>query len=170
MPETLTSEDKASPDLTGTIGQARRAGSQAASDASDIAADVQVRGSALFEEGKAHALTLANEQKTNAATRIRDVAEALNKTSADLTGDKAWIGNLMKRGASELTGVADTLGSEDLASLVTKAQSFARRQPAVFVGASLLAGFALVRFGKVAAAGASADDLPHVPEIRHDAR
>ena len=157
------------PPLSGSLDQARDAGTQAAADARDVATDAQNRGAALLEEGKTHALSLANEQKTNAATRLGDLADALNKTSTQLTGDKAWIGDLMKRGASELTGVADTLRTEDLGSLVSKVQGFARRQPAVFVGASLLAGFALVRFGKVAAAGASADDLPHMPEIHHDA-
>jgi hypothetical protein len=44
-------------------------------------------------------------------------------------------------------------------------QDLARRQPALFAGASLAAGFALARVGRVAVAGASQADLPKLPEV-----
>ena len=43
-------------------------------------------------------------------------------------------------------------------------RDLARRQPAVFVGAAMAAGFAAVRLGRVAVAGATQADLPHMPE------
>ena len=45
-------------------------------------------------------------------------------------------------------------------------QDLAQRQPALFAGASLAAGFALARVGRIAVAGASKDDLPKMPEVQ----
>jgi hypothetical protein len=59
------------------------------------------------------------------------------------------------------------LRETDPAELLQQVQGFARRQPGLFIGASLVAGFALARFGKVVAADVSSDDLPVMPEVGH---
>ena len=54
--------------------------------------------------------------------------------------------------------------------MVSQVRSLARRQPALFVGACLAAGFALARVGKLVAADVSRDDLPTMPEVGHGGR
>ena len=68
----------------------------------------------------------------------------------------------------ELGSLASTLRTNDLQGLLGNLQDLARRQPAVFVGASLAAGFAMVRVGKVAVSGMSRADLPKMPEVNRE--
>ena len=51
----------------------------------------------------------------------------------------------MERGARELGGVAKDIARNDVAGILGSAEVFARRQPALFVGAAVALGFALTR-------------------------
>jgi hypothetical protein len=50
-----------------------------------------------------------------------------------------------------------------------KLQDLARRQPPIFVGAAMAAGFAAVRVGKVAAAGATKAG-PSAPKVSRESK
>ena len=55
--------------------------------------------------------------------------------------------------------LASTVRSNDLRGLIGKLEDIARKQPVLFIGAAMAAGFASARLGKVAIAGASRSDL-----------
>jgi hypothetical protein len=110
------------------------------------------------------ASTLAG-QKDGVADRIDDVAESLQRTSEQFAGKQDWISGAIERGASELSSLAGSLREADLTDLLGEVRTFARRQPGLFIGASLAAGFAVARFAKIAGAGLSRDDLPNLPEV-----
>jgi hypothetical protein len=87
----------------------------------------------------------AAHQKNQIADRLSAVAERAQRTAGDLRQDEAWLGNLLGRGADELAGMADELRGQDIADLIGSVEVFARRQPALFMGAAVAMGFALAR-------------------------
>src|SRR5512132_3377035 len=64
----------------------------------------------------------------------------------DLRAQEAWLGNLLGRGADELASIAEEMRRNDVAGLLGSVEVFARRQPALFMGATVALGFALTRF------------------------
>jgi hypothetical protein len=148
--------------------QAREAGAQAAAAASDVAAEARDRGISIAADVRTQALSTAEDQREGLAEQIGDVADALHRTGEQFKGNQEWIAHLVERGAGELGTLAETLRTNDLQGLMGKLQDLAKRQPAVFVGAAMAAGFATVRLGKVAVAGATKSDLPTLPEVNRE--
>ena len=102
------------------------------------------------------------------ADQLEDVTKAVHRSGEQLEGHQDFVAHLVERGAAELSTLASTLRSNHLRGLMGNLQDLAQRQPALFAGASLAAGFALARVGKVAVAGASKADLPTMPGTDHE--
>ena len=96
---------------------------------------------------------MAEAGKASLAEQLEDVAKAAHRSGEQLEGHQDWVAKLVEQGADELTSLATTLRNNDLQSLLSDLGSLARRQPALFVGASMAAGFALTRIGRIAASG-----------------
>ncbi len=143
--------------------QAQQAGAKALGEAQEVAQSAASRGAALSGTVKEQALSAVEAQKGALADRLEDVARAVHRSGEQLEGHQDVVAHLVERGAAELSVLAGTLRSNDLRGLLGGLQDLAQRQPALFAGASLAAGFALARVGKVAVAGASRADLPHLP-------
>lgn len=167
----------------GRAGDGKKAGgvSANAGTAGTVAGENGGASGGLIDEAKERAGALADDAqstlesaveggKDEIADRLEDAAKAIHKSGEQLEGQQDWLAGLVERGADELTALASTLRSNDLKGLMGTLEDLARRQPAVFVGASMAAGFAMVRLGKVAAAGLSREDLPKLPEVHlgHD--
>lgn len=117
---------------------------------------------------KERLVSTADSQKAGIADRLDEVADSLNRSSEQFAGKQDWIAGAIARGGSELGTLASSLRDADVAELLREVQSFARRQPGLFIGASLVVGFALARFGKIVASDISRNDLPEMPEVGHD--
>jgi len=118
----------------------------------DVARDAQAAGQTLKQEASGLAGTIkqglseqAARQKNGIAERLNAIAERANRTAGDLREDEPWLGNLLGRGADELAGMAEDLRRQDIGDLMGSVGLFARRQPALFMGASVALGFALTR-------------------------
>ena len=146
----------------------QQAGAKALSEAQEVAHDATAHGTSLASSLKDKATSVAETQKGHLADQLEDVAKAVHRSGEQLEGHQDFIAHLVERGAAELSVLANTLRSNDLRGLLGSLQDLAQRQPALFAGASLAAGFALARVGKVAVAGASRADLPHMPEMSHE--
>ena len=140
--------------------QARQAGADALDQARDVAHEAKSRAAAAIGAISEQASSVAEAQKANLAERLEDVAKAVHKSGEQLEGHQDWVAKLVEQGADELTSLATTLRSNDLQSLLGDLGSLARRQPALFVGASMAAGFALTRIGRLAVSGPSAATAP----------
>ena len=112
---------------------------------------------------KDHVLAAVDEHRHDIAEHVIEVGDAVHEPGEQFKGNQDWIAQIVESGAGGLGTLAETLRSNDLVGLMGKLQDLARRQPAIFVGAAMAAGFAAVRLGKVAVAGASNADLPCVP-------
>ena len=144
--------------------QARQAGSEAVGHAKDIAYEAKDRATSLAGDVKDGAVSAAEAQKGRLADQVDSLAQSIHRSGEQLEGEQDWIAKLVERGADELGSLANTLRTNDLQSLVGSLDGLARRQPALFLGASVVAGFALARVGKVAVAGSSPSTAAPTPQ------
>lgn len=131
-------------------GQAMQAGTDAIGQAKDVAHDAMSRAGSVAGALGDKASEIAESQKSQLADKLDDVAKAVHRSGEALEGQQDWVAHMVERGAAELSTLASTLRSNDLQSLLGDLGSLARRQPALFVGASMAAGFALTRVGRLA--------------------
>jgi hypothetical protein len=100
------------------------------------------------ETAKAQARRIAHQQKNVGADRLREVAGAVHGAARELETGMPQMAGYVHGAAARLEDVAKTLRHRSVDDLIDGIGSFARAQPAVFFGGSMLAGFALTRFLK----------------------
>ena len=132
-----------------TGGHAAQAGTNALDQAKDVAQDVKTRAGFVASAIGEKASSVAEAQKSQLADKLEDVAKAMHRSGAQLEGHQDWVAHFVERGAAELGSLATTLRASNLQVLLGDFGSLARRQPALFVGASMMAGFALTRVGRL---------------------
>ena len=161
--------DQVEPDAAGeAAGSVKQLGAEAIGHARDVVEEAKNRGGDLIATAQAGVTSAIEDHKGELADHLEEVADAVHRSGEQLEGHQDWIAHLVERGADELKSLAGTVRSNDLKGLLGNLEDLARRQPAIFVGASMAAGFAMVRLGKVAASGLSKDDLPSLPEVHLD--
>ena len=117
-----------------------------------------------------NALTGALEGRKNAAAdAVRGFARTVHRSGEQFEGQQDWIASAVQRGAAELDDFADTLGRQSIGDLAGQVQTFAKRQPILFLSAAFAAGFGLARLGKIVAGDLSRDDLPTMAGVQSEA-
>lgn len=111
-----------------------------------------------------------DSRKSAAADFVDQLAQNVQRSGEQFEGQQDWIASAIGRGATELNTLASAIRDKDLGEFASEVQGFARRQPALFMGAALAAGFAVARLGKVVASDLSSADLPTVPEVGNGQR
>jgi hypothetical protein len=89
-----------------------------------------------------------DEQKTAGADFVGGVAGAIRRAANEFDHEIPQAAHYIRRAAEQVENVSDALRRRDITELVGGVQDFARRQPTAFLGATVLAGFAAVRFLK----------------------
>lgn len=84
------------------------------------------------------------------ASSLGAAADSLRRAADDVRGEHTWISSLLQNGANGLDSAAQALDGGDVQRGLDGLARFARREPALFLGASLALGFALARVGKTA--------------------
>lgn len=90
----------------------------------------------------------AYEEKQAGADYVAHIADAIRRASREFDDDLPIAGVYMRKAAAKVEDISDTVQRGDLSDLVHGVQDFARRQPTVFLGLAVLAGFGAVRFLK----------------------
>src|ERR1700682_3720384 len=124
-----------------------------ASDFVDAAKDVASQATDKFKQ-------TVDGQKSAGADYVGSLADTIRRAAREFDGDLPIAGTYIRKAASQVEGVADTIRTGNFNDLVRGAQSFARRQPTAFLGMAVLAGFGLVRFLKSSADSQKVDGLP----------
>jgi hypothetical protein len=124
--------------------RARDAASSAADALKDSARDLASQGRDLLED-----------QKRSGADYISVVAEALRRAGKEVEQEVPFAGNYIRTAVSQVDHFADAVRQGDFSDLAAQTQDFARRQPTLFVGLSMLAGFGVARLLKGAAGARS---------------
>jgi hypothetical protein len=115
-----------------------------ASDFVDAAKDVASQATDKFKQ-------TIDGQKSASADYVGSLAGTIRRAAREFDGDLPIAGTYIRKAASQVEGVADTIRTGNFNDLVRGAQSFARRQPTAFLGMAVLAGFGVVRFLKSSA-------------------
>jgi hypothetical protein len=124
----------------------------------ESASTIKDSASTLVERGKDVASQKANEGVERVANSAQNTASALRRAAGDVETDNAWVSAALRKSADGLEQATRSLAGGDYTRGVADLNAFARRQPAIFLGASLALGFALARVGKTAIEAANEDD------------
>lgn len=93
-----------------------------------------------------------SNQKDRATAGLGSIASAVRESSGPLRDKKQdIIAEYVEKAADQLEQFSTRLRERDVKDLVSDAQQFARRRPALFIGAAFVAGATAARFLKSSA-------------------
>ena len=90
----------------------------------------------------------ANEQRGAGAAYVANLADTMRRAAREFEPDLPIAATYIRKAASQVESVSDTVRNGNFGDLARSAQAFARRQPTAFLGLSVLAGFGVIRFLK----------------------
>lgn len=103
----------------------------------------------LAEDAKRSGEALVSERKNNLAEQLGSVAHALRHSADELNAQgQRTSTQLLSSLASGMEQVSQALRDSDLRNLSDRARSYAHREPTLFIGGAVAAGFILSRFFK----------------------
>lgn len=90
-----------------------------------------------------------DSRKGSAADQAKSVSSAIERTAGELDSNAPqWLKSAMQQGATQIQRFADTLDQKDSREIFNDVRTFARDNPATFLGACAAAGFAAARIFK----------------------
>jgi len=128
--------------------QAKRVAESSTAKIKEQGADVVGAAKDLASQAADKVKDAVNDQKAASADYVRSLVDAMRRAAGEFDTDLPIAGRYIRKAASQVEGVSDQIRNGDVSDLVRNAQSFARRQPAAFLGMAVLAGFGVVRFLK----------------------
>ncbi|HEU5017098.1 MAG TPA: hypothetical protein VFT69_03905 [Pseudolabrys sp.] len=96
----------------------------------------------------------AEEQKAAGADYVSGIAGSVRRAADEFSNNVPQAAQYMRFAADRIDSVSDAFRKRDMSQLLADVQGFARQQPTAFIGATVLAGFAAVRFFKTSSSGA----------------
>lgn len=128
---------------TGTVGGAE----PSMNETENRGINAQARN--LIDRGKESVRSTADDNKARVARTLSSVATSLKSSSAEMqSGDAAAVGNVVERMADQIDRAANYLERSDVDEIVGGVERFARRNPALFIGAAFAVGVLGARFLK----------------------
>lgn len=145
---------------------------QATGLAHDAARVVRDRAGALAESAKGAAsgageklLDTAEAKKNAGAEFVSGIAGAVRRAAGAFDDQIPHAGEYIRQAADQLDGASNALRQRNVTEMVEGVQDFARRQPTAFLGMTVLAGFAAVRFLNSTSVGGSARRDKNLPSV-----
>jgi hypothetical protein len=142
--------ERAAQSLSATAGEAmdsaRAAGRSAVEEVRSTAAAAGQGLRETAQELRQAATSAVEDRKDEIADRVQGLAETVKHSADDMRQHQGWIADIMDRGSDELVRFAETVRSRNISQIADEVEGFARRQPALFAGATFALGFALARF------------------------
>jgi len=115
------------------------------------------RASDFVDAAKGKLQQAVDGQKNAGAEYVGGLADTMRRAAREFDNDLPIAGTYIRKAASQVEVVSDSIRNGNFNDLVQGAQSFARRQPTAFLGMAVLAGFGLIRFLKSSAEGSNDD-------------
>ena len=138
-----------------TKAEASGAADEAKSRLNEAGERAKAEASGITERAKERISAEADAQKDQVAGRIAGIADRAHKAADDLRADEAWLANAIDSGARYLDDFAGAVRTRDFPGLMHEVEDLARRQPGVFMGATVALGFMLGRFVRSSSAPSS---------------
>ena len=121
-------------------------------ETAQTAADAVHQQAARFAEDVGHELSSTGEaQKARGVEAIRSFARAIDSAASELESQSPSVARTVHETARRVDSLSEQLANRNVNELLDSAAQFARTQPALFIGGSVAAGFALPRFLKSSA-------------------
>jgi gas vesicle protein len=140
-------------DLAGDLGkQASEVAQHATSRVKEQVSGMTESAKELASDAGDRLRTAVQDQKNAGADFISGMAGAVRRAANEFDDQMPLAGQYIRRAAAQIDGASEALRRHDLNDLVGGVQDFARRQPTAFLGATVLAGFAVVRLLKSSSA------------------
>ena len=115
----------------------------------------------LKDSAKENARAMLDEQQRATAGGLGELAGALRKAAREMGEERSGqVSRIAESAADGLERLSRSLREQDFDGLVREAEAFARRQPVVFFGAALTAGFLAMRFLQASNRPASGTSSP----------
>lgn len=169
------------PHNTDTFGAEPHAGTEdaqrrARAAAADVQHAVREQAESLRRDAQARSTEFLEDKKMYAAGELSDVAQALRYGADSLRQQQHdQAGRYVNLAADSLEQFAGVLRQRDVGRLARDAGELARRQPGVFLGGAVAAGFLLSRFMKASSTRlhdepdsyAHPDERPSTPQATY---
>ncbi|PYF02879.1 hypothetical protein BJ122_1099 [Rhodopseudomonas faecalis] len=131
--------------ISDTVAGASSGMRQQAAEFTDAAKDVASQAGERVKEQ-------LSDQAGAGADYVDNIADTMRRAAREFDAELPIAATMIRRAASKVESLSDTVRGGDLQDLISGAQRFARAQPAAFFGIAVLAGFGAVRFLKSTAA------------------
>ena len=106
-------------------------------------------GAGVIDRVRERATAQMTTQKDRATDGLASIANAVRQSSQPLRDNQQdAIARYVDQAADQIERFSTRLRERDINDLISDVQQFARRQPAIFVGASFAAGLLAARFLK----------------------
>ena len=136
-------------DLAGDVGkQASEVAQHATVRVKEQVSGMTESAKELVSDAGDKVQTAVQDQKNAGADFISGVAGAVRRAANEFDDQLPLAGQYIRRAATQIDSASAALRRRDLSELLGGVQDFARRQPTAFLGATVLAGFAVVRLLK----------------------
>lgn len=139
MTESNKTQGQKNQTMPGIAGSTGTAGSAVVDQAKEVAGHVA-------DQAKDLALSQVKDQQKKSAGDLGNVAHALRETSRQLDGNLA--SPYVDKAADQVERIGDFLKTANLRDITDGVESFARREPALFLGGAFALGILGARFLK----------------------
>ena len=95
--------------------------------------------------------TRVDEQKNRAADGLGGIADVFRNAGNELRNENETLAQYVDMASDQLRRFADNIRRRGAADMMDDVNQFARRNPAVFIGAAFLVGVGIARFAKASA-------------------
>lgn len=100
----------------------------------------------MASEASEQLMNTAEEKKRAGADYVASIAAAARRAANEFDDEIPQAGEYIRSAAAQMESMAESFRRRDIGQMFSDVQSFARRQPTAFLGASFLAGFVAIRF------------------------
>jgi hypothetical protein len=125
----------------------------------DATERLKAKASNLREQAEERARSMAERQKRAGAERVGSMARAVRDAAGNLEREMPAAAEFIQNAARQIEEKSADYRDRSIDEIFSEVAAFARRQPALFFGGALLAGFVLSRFLKSSPPERSADDF-----------
>jgi hypothetical protein len=119
-------------------------------EVSSGAAELADKAKQAAADASGKLLSAVEDQKRAGVQQVNRVAHAVRTAANELDHELPEAARYVRRAAEQIESVSNALQNRNINQLINEVQNFARRNPTAFLGATVVAGFALVRFLKSA--------------------
>ncbi len=154
-------------DAHALMDEAKSTAGKIADEAGDQIAGLTERAKQEASAATEKAKSLAGDQKDQIAEQVGGVAAAIERAADDLEANNGEGARYARMIADNAEKLSSTIRNNSVDDLLGMAQDFGRQQPAMFMGAAALLGFAASRF--VMASAKRRESPPAAPNSTYTA-